>query len=112
MTEPTTTAAPIGTEIPDTPADPTQDIKVAYAIGIRKDDSIFFDIGGEMRGLVELMGLHALAEQKIREVHDVNQKTGTALLNAKLDAIVKALQTMAGITPGEELPTNTLKSDE
>jgi len=83
------------------------DLKVAYIVGVTKDDKLVFDILGEDRGITQLLGLHAYAGTRIKLLLDESQLTGdrlthevgkaVALLAQKMDLV---LQQMGGGGPG------------
>jgi hypothetical protein len=76
---------------PDAPAAPIPEgspVKCGYAIGIREDGTFLFDIFGSDLGIVELLGLHTIARERIEARMD-NQLGGKfSLVIDKLNQIL------------------------
>lgn len=84
-------------------AQPTQqqvtmdDLQVGYVVGLTKTGDFVFNILGAKPGLLEVLGLHKHAEQKIARLYDGNHMQGDALvfelgkMVAQLDQKVAAL---------------------
>lgn len=77
------------------------DVKVGYAVGLSKDGEFFFDVFGTEAGLVQLLGIHEYARQRVEAVTDDRLMRGDRLthevgkilgvLNQKLDGVMGAL---------------------
>ena len=73
-------------------------LRMGYIVGVTNAGNFVFEVLGENKGLVELLGLHAHATAKIQGVYERAQMTGDALihevgkaltiLNKKLDQIL------------------------
>lgn len=74
---------------------------VGYTVALTKDNVFVFDVFGEEQGLVQLLGIHQYAAQRVKRVfneshmsgdrlvHEVG--TGVSMLNQKLDAVLAKL---------------------
>ena len=58
---------------------PLQDAKIAYIVGVDKDNQLFFDIMGTQVELLQLMGLHEFAGEKIKGIKDERFMSGDRL---------------------------------
>ncbi len=81
---------------------PTQpEIKAGYFVGLNSEGNFIFEITGTDKGLIEVLGLHQYASERIRQIVSDNTNTGDKLtaqvgqvvleLNNKLDAVLKAV---------------------
>ncbi len=78
-----------------------KDMKVAYVVGLSKEDNFIFQVYGENKGLVELMGIHQHASKQVEAMYNNSQGLGDALtrelgalvvqLGQKMDQLLKAL---------------------
>lgn len=98
------------TENPEPQTINVNEMEVAYLIGLQPDGNFLFQIFGQRQGLVELMGLHQEATQRIKVLQSKKSGTGDMLvveglkqlqvLNQKLDAL---LSVVAPKTPDNKL---------
>ena len=75
---------------PDAPAAPVPNrlpVKCGYAIGVREDGSFVFDIIGTDPGIIELLGLHKIAKEKLESRLDYQLKGKWSSLVDKIDMI-------------------------
>lgn len=73
------------------------DLRVGYVVGMTDDGNFVFDIFGKQKGLVEVLGLHYHATERVKTLYNQTQMSGDTLvnevgkalsvLNQKLDAI-------------------------
>ena len=52
------------------------EIETGYVVGIQPDGMIYFQVLGEKQGLIELLGLHQIAEHRLNGAIDANQGYG------------------------------------
>jgi hypothetical protein len=74
------------------------DLKAGYIVGITEEGNFVFELVGQKKGLVELLGMHSHASAKVKAFYDRSQTTGDALvaevgkglavLNKKLDQLL------------------------
>ena len=89
-------------------------VKYAYVVGVNEETGQFiFDVTGDDVGVVELMGLHAYASTRIKNIVDANQGFGDAIsmqiLN-RLDSLTSALQQL--LTGGRGAETQDTGTDK
>ena len=79
-------------------------LRCAYTVGVTQQGRFIFETAGEGQGIVELLGLHNFAGNKLQQLHDVQLGTGSYLqamylqnienllgrLDAKLASLVKS----------------------
>jgi len=82
-------------EEPDTPP-VTEETKLqfGYTVGVKEDGGFLFELHGEEKGVVQLLGLTKFAENQIDRIHDIALKQGDALLNQGLALIFQEIQVM------------------
>ena len=78
-----------------------EDLRVAYVVGLTPDNNFVFELFGQDPGLVELLGIHAHAINRIQRIYDDKQIQGdrlthevgkaVAILNQKLDQILQVI---------------------
>jgi len=79
-----------------------QDLQCGYIVGMTEDGNFVFELVGQKRELLSLLGLHQYANERVRVLHGRTQMTGEALvnevgkavnlLNQKVDSVASALQ--------------------
>lgn len=87
-----TTAEPVEADSQEE-VDDGQQLKFGYVVGLRKNGKFYFDVTGDTLGVIELMGLHSYASQRVKNVVATNQGTGDAIsleILSRLDALTKA----------------------
>lgn len=77
------------------------EMQIAYLVGLQPDGNFFFQVFGKSQGLVELLGLHTHATQRLQVIQQQKMGTGDALvvelakglqaMDQKLDALLKNL---------------------
>ena len=58
--------------------------RIAYTIGITKDGQLFWEVTGNDQGVVELLGLHNLAGQQVKNIVDSKLGVGDAITHQVL----------------------------
>jgi hypothetical protein len=97
----------VDTEVPaDTPVseEDASLMRFGYTVGVKEDGSFIFDLHGEEKGVVQLLGLTKFAENQINRIQDIALKQGDALLNQGLALIFQEIQVMKramGLVPNE-----------
>lgn len=94
--EETQPAAPAAPEPQDGVA--LSDLKVAYVVGLTEDGNFVFDVVGQKKDLLSLLGLHEHASRQVNKIYNGSQMSGDALvhevgkgiavLNQKVDAVL------------------------
>lgn len=80
----------------------TSPLRFGYTVGVNEDGSFVFDLHGEDKGIVQLLGLTRFAEYQIERIHNISMKQGDALLNQGLALLFQELQTIkeaVGVKP-------------
>lgn len=77
------------------------EMKIAYLVGLQPDGNFLFQVFGQNQGLVELLGLHVHATQRIQILQQQKLGTGDALvvelakglqaIDQKLDTLLKTI---------------------
>ena len=77
------------------------DLRMGYVVGITPGGEFVFELLGQSKGLVELLGLHRHATKKVDRIYEDNQMLGdrlvhevgkaVALINQKVDRIVEKI---------------------
>jgi hypothetical protein len=75
-------------------ADLTETLRFGYTVGVKEDGGFVFELHGEDKGVVQLLGLTRFAENQIERIHDIALKQGDALLNQGLALLYQEIQTM------------------
>lgn len=86
-------------QAPDVPPQQLPPMKSGYVIGISEDDQFVFEILGSEPSIVDLLGLHTLAGDRITTRVDFQLGGTSATTLAKLDSILSIL-TGAPAAPG------------
>ena len=73
--EVTQTAAPTDNAID------ANDLKVAYIVGLTNEGNFIFQLLGKEKGLVELMGINAHANMRVKALHERSQGAGDVLIH-------------------------------
>jgi hypothetical protein len=68
------------------------DLKVGYIIALKQDNSLLFDVLGTNPGLMELLGLHKHANDRIEKIYSEKQQTGDFLTLE----LAKMIHTLSG----------------
>jgi hypothetical protein len=84
-------------QMPPQPTPPP--LKSGYVIGIGENDQFVFEILGSEPSVVDLLGLHKLAGDRIEARVDFQLGGETATILAKLDSIIN-LMTGTPVAPG------------
>ncbi|RLF68160.1 MAG: hypothetical protein DRN26_00390 [Thermoplasmata archaeon] len=87
------------TNNPDIPVPPTKGdkaIKCGYVIGVMENGKFVFEILGSTPGLVELLGLHKLAGERIAAKTDAHLGGNFSLIFEKLDELLKQVGVKQG----------------
>lgn len=69
-------------------------IRVGYVVGIDSNDNIVFDFVGSSPAIVELLGLHKVAEERIRTEMETGMNMGYPALSNSLNKISEILAQM------------------
>ena len=78
-----------------------EDLKIGYVVGLTAEDRFVFELFGQNKGLVELLGIHQHASRKVNRVYDDQQMSGDRLLHEvgrAVAAIAQRLDGLAGTT--------------
>jgi hypothetical protein len=67
-------------------------LRFGYTVGVNDDGSFVFDLHGEDKGIVQLLGLTRFAEYQIERMHNIALKQGDALTNQGLALLFQELQ--------------------
>lgn len=77
------------------------DLKVGYVVGLTEEGNFVFELFGKDPGLVELLGVHQHAVNRVQRIYDDKQISGdrlihevgkaVAMLNQKLDQVLQAV---------------------
>lgn len=65
--------------------------RIAYTVGITQDGQLFWEVTGSDQGVVELLGLHELAGQQVKNIVDSKLGVGDALTAQVLKLIEEVL---------------------
>jgi hypothetical protein len=79
--------------------------RCGYTVALTKDGKLIFKTEGDDVGLIQLLGLHALAGSRIKGVLDLNQRTGDAISVEILRTLQNALlpaEALVANEPGEK----------
>ena len=79
-----------------------EELRFGYTVGVRENGGFVFELHGEDKGVVQLLGLTRFAENQIERIHNIALKQGDALLNQGLALLFQELQAIkraVGITP-------------
>ena len=83
-----------------------EDLKIGYVVGLTQEDRFVFELFGQNKGLVELLGIHQHASRKVNRVYDDQQMSGDRLLHEvgrAVAAIAQRLDGLAGTTEEESV---------
>jgi len=80
-----------------------------YTIGVKEDGKLFFQIHGEKKGSIELLGLNALAFKQIQTLVDANLNQGNPQLVQGMNALFQKLLEIEQHLSQAEGPSNDLK---
>lgn len=58
-----------------------EDIRVGYIVGLTKAGDFVFDVLGQDKGLVEVLGINQYATMRVQQLVDNSQVTGDRLVN-------------------------------
>jgi hypothetical protein len=81
---------------PDLPVAPVPEgspVKCGYVIGVREDGSFIFDVLGTSPGIVELLGLHAIVDERLQARMDRQ-------LGGKFSLVITKLNELATLMGG------------
>ena len=87
---------PKNIDIPVPPA-PENLIKCGYYVAVTEEGQFRFDITGTSQDIVELLGLHAIAGEKLNSVLDKLQKGKYSFITKELNTLDKKLDFVTGI---------------
>jgi len=88
-----------------------EDLKIGYVVGLTAEDRFVFELFGQNKGLVELLGIHQHASRKVNRVYDDQQMSGDRLLHEvgrAVAAIAQRLDGLAGTTEDIVVPEETV----
>jgi len=78
-----------------------EDLKVGYVVGLTEEGDFVFELFGKDPGLVELLGIHQHATNRVQRIYDDKQIAGdrlihevgkaVAMLNQRLEQIAQAV---------------------
>ena len=89
-----------------------EDLKIGYVVGLTKEDRFVFELFGQNKGLVELLGIHQHANRKVERVYDDQQMSGDRLLHEvgrAVAAIAQRLDGLTGTAEGLVVPEETVE---
>lgn len=78
-------------DVPDPPPVPTpktSKIVFGYAVGIKEDGELFFEIMGQAGGLIELLGLHTYAKECLDNIVATKIENNSSIIINKLDSLI------------------------
>ena len=75
-----------------------EDLKIGYVVGLTAEDRFVFELFGQNKGLVELLGIHQHASRKVERVYDDQQMSGDRLLHEVGRAVAAIAQRLDGLT--------------
>lgn len=77
-----TQPAPEGEGTPEEkPGLTVDDLRIGYVVGLTKDGNFVFELLGEQKGLVELLGINAHADARVKQIYERAQASGDALIH-------------------------------
>lgn len=86
-----------------------EDLKFGYLVGVKGDGSFVFQILGEEKGVVQLMGINQFARRQLEVISDANMNQGEPLLANGINAIgqelVRLRQAVTQLLPKPEAET-------
>ena len=78
-------------DIPDPPPVSTpkaSKIIFGYAVGVREDGELFFEVIGQAGGLIELLGLHTYAKECLDNIISTKMENNNSIIINKLDSLI------------------------
>jgi hypothetical protein len=95
-------ATPDPVHLPETKQD--QDLSCGYVVGVKKDGSFVFQVLGEEKGVIQLLGLNQFAKKQINTLTDANLNQGVPLLMNVLQKLHSRLESLEE----KNVPKNSL----
>jgi len=83
--------APVAEELQEEKPMDLNDLKIGYVVGLTEDNNFVFQVFGQQRGLVELLGVHGHANKQIDAVYNNAQVMGDRLVHE----VGRAVQVMS-----------------
>ena len=80
-----------------------EDLKIGYVVGLTQEDRFVFELFGQNKGLVELLGIHQHASRRVNRVYDDQQMSGDRLLHEVGRAVAAIAQRLDGLAGAEEV---------
>jgi len=78
-----------------------EDTKIAYVVGMDAEGNFIFQVFGKEAGLLQLLGIHAHADRRIKAIYDDKQIAGdrlthevgkaVAAVNQKIDQLLQVI---------------------
>ena len=79
-------------DVPTAPIPMAPQIRCGYIIGIREDGNIVFELLGNAPGLAELLGLHEVASERLKNKMDNQVASRYKIIVDKLNAILETIR--------------------
>lgn len=99
-------------QVEDTQEEEVQSpLVMGYSVGLQANGNFVFEILGERKGLVELLGIHAYATTQVEKVKSDATMTGDRLsheLGAVLNVLNQKLDALMQGQPANTTPTSQL----
>jgi len=93
-------------EQPQLPEPPP--LEIGYVVGMTKDGNFVFELLGENRGLVQLLGIHEHAKRRVTAIYDDNQMMGDRLVHEVGKATGACLQAVEQLVKQQKGPDNKI----
>jgi hypothetical protein len=68
------------------------DLKIGYVVGITQEGQFLFEMLGENKGLVELLGIHQHAAHQVNRIYGEQQMSGDRLIHEVGRAVASIVQ--------------------
>ena len=78
-----------------------EDLKIAYVVGLTEEDQFIFEMFGQDRGLVQLLGIHQHASRRVEKIYDDQQMSGDRLMHEVGKAIAEVSKKLDGFKINE-----------
>ena len=103
-------------EVEDTPKEEEKqllldELKIGYIVGLTMEGNFVFELFGQEKGIVELLGINAHADAKIKRIYDETQMSGDRLVHEVGKALNLVSQKLDGIMAaitGPKKPDNEI----
>ena len=98
-------------DLPVPPAPKEPEVTCGYVVAIKEDGAYVFDVLGNNPGLIELEGLHKVAQEHIDALADQRRNGKFTFLGNKMDAAIGKIDQVATML-SQALQLAKLKGDE